>query len=404
MNKSFKKNEIFEEDDNLKKNQQNFTQSTHNTRAGTKNIININTPKITQKNINSTVSNEDDFCNINKLNNFLKENYKIFYKEFELSKFLSSGSTGYVYEGKYKNAKNIQKYAFKFVMKKLLKEKEKEKKEEKEKEKEKKEEKNYYNEISIQKKLHHKNINQILAFFKIDKNSYFSVSELGKYGDLDNFSKNLLKRKTLSETCINYLAKQLLDALEYIHRCKIIHMDIKPGNILIDSDLNPKIIDFSASCNYSSFNPEDLVKFPFIGTSRYIAPEIINRTHMKIKFAEKIDIYSFGVTLYFLIFGIFPYNLNNIDSKNYDEILKNVKNEELQFPSDTKISEKLKDFFKGVLNKDYQKRFTIREAQNHPWIQASKILEDEKLNTSCQKNFLIKLITDNYPKFNQSIN
>ena len=125
---------------------------------------------------------------------------------------------------------------------------------------------------------------------------------------------------------------------------------------------------------------------------------------MKIRFAEKIDIYSFGVTLYHLIFGIYPYNLNDINSKDYKEILERIQNEELQFPSDTKISEMLKDFFKGVLDKDYQKRFTIRQAQNHPWIQASKILEDEKLNTFCQENFLIKLITDNVPNFNKNIN
>ena len=54
-------------------------------------------------------------------------------------------------------------------------------------------------------------------------------------------------------------------------------MDIKQGNILIDSELNPKIIDFSAACSYDEFDPEDLVKFSFIGTGKYIAPEIIKK-------------------------------------------------------------------------------------------------------------------------------
>ena len=62
----------------------------------------------------------------------------------------------------------------------------------------------------------------------MEENSYFSILELGKHGDLDHFVNKLLKSKILSETCINYLAKQILEALEYIHyRCKIIHMDIK---------------------------------------------------------------------------------------------------------------------------------------------------------------------------------
>ena len=387
-------NEKFKEENHIKNNPKTSFQSIQSTQQETKNIDN-KTPKIYQKHNNSIVSNEYDFCKIDNIKNYINNNYNKFNEEFELVKFLSNGSAGYVYEGIYKKSKNKQKYAFKFCIKRLLKEKNEGKKIE---------EKNNYIEISIQKKLHQKNINQILAFFKIDKYSYFSVSELGKYGDLDNFSKNLLKRNTLSETCINYFAKLILDGIEFIHRCKIIHMDIKPGNILIDSDLNPKIIDFSASCTYSSFKPDDLAKFPFIGTSKFIAPEIINGTHMKIKFAEKIDIYSFGVTLYHLIFGIYPYNLNDLKNNDYKEIFKRIQNEELQFPSDTKISEMLKDFFKGVLDKDYQKRFTIRQAQNHPWIQASKILEDEKLNTFCQENFLIKLITDNVPNFNKNIN
>ena len=304
-----------------------------------------------------------------------------------LLNYLNNGSVGYVYEGKYKNNPN-QKYAFKFSIKKK---------------EDKKEDKNKFQEISLVKKLHHQNINQILAFIKMNQNSFFSVLELGKNGDLDYFLTNLLKRKILSETCINYFAKQILDSLFYIHRCKIVHMDIKPGNILIDSDLIPKLIDFSASCSYSDFNPEDLVKFPFIGTGKYIPPEIINHTHMKIKFAQRIDIYSLGITLYYLAFGIYPYDLNNVKSKEYDNILKKIQAENLTFPKEIKVSEKFKDFLTKLLDKDYQKRITIKEALNHPWIKGWQIIDDEKQNIACLENFLIKLVTDNIPKFNEYI-
>ena len=356
------------------------------------------TRAITSKNPHNSLSSknidEKDFCNKDYMDSYITKIYPEFFEQFELSNFINSGSVGYVYEGRYKYSCNNQKYAFKICIDK----KRDEKKDEKKKEK------NKFQEISMVKKLHHKNITQILAFIKMDENSYFSVLELGKHGDLDNFVTNLLKRKILSETCINYFAKQILDCLEYIHRCKIVHMDIKQGNILIDSDLTIKVIDFSASCSYSEFNPEDLVRFPFIGTGKYIPPEIINRTHMKIKYAEKIDIYSFGVTLYYLTFGIYPYQLNDIKSKDYDKILEKVKTVNLEFPKDIKISEKFKDFLSKTLEKDYIKRISIKEALEHPWIKGWNIIDDEKQNTSCQENFLIKLITDNIPAFNEYIN
>ena len=338
------------------------------------------------------VIDKDYYTYKENIENHIKVVYPKFYEQFELNNFVNSGSEGYVYEGRYKKGSNNQKYAFKFCIKRD------------DKNDSKKDSKNKFQEISIVKKLHHKNINQILAFIKMDENSYFSVLELGKHGDLDYFLNKLLKRKILSETCINYFAKQILDALSYIHyRCKIIHMDIKQGNILIDSDLNPKIIDFSAACSYAEFDPEDLVKFPFIGTGKYIAPEIIKRTHMKIKYAEKIDIYSFGITLFTLAFGIYPYNLNEIKGKEYDRIWEKVNSENLEFPKDIKVSSKFKDFLKKILDKDYTKRLSIKDALNHPWIKAYNILDEEKQNIANQENFLIKLITDAIPKFNEYI-
>ena len=213
--------------------------------------------------------------------------------------------------------------------------------------------------------------------------------------------KNILKRETLTETFLNYFGKQILDGLQYIHSRKILHLDIKPGNIIIDSDLIPKIIDFSASCSYESFNQDDIVKFPFIGTGKFMAPEIINKTSMKVNYAEKIDIYSFGVTIYYLLYGDYPYDLNNVDGKNYDEILKKKQTKELQFPKEIKISKLLKDFLKGLLEKDYEKRLNIRESLEHPWIKGYQILDEEKQNIANQNIFIIKLITDSVLKFNE---
>ena len=333
----------------------------------------------------STMASQNDkklYNNLQIMKEFISEKYSKFNENFELTHFISAGGTGKVFEGYLKRAKKKQNLAFKFKIS------------------DKKQLDKDSQEISILKKLHHKNITEIYAFIKMDDYSNFCVLELGKHGDLENFQKKLLKRKVLSETIICYFTKQILEALKYIHKCKIIHMDIKQGNILVDSNLNIKLTDFSVSCSYSAFHPEDLVKFPYVGTSKYMSPEIIERTHMKIKEGCKIDIYSLGVTLYNLAFGCYPYNLDEVGSKDYDNILKKIKEEKLEFPKDRNVSELFKDFLKKLLEKDYTKRFNILEALNHPWVKGADIIFDEKEQSFCYENFLINIITDNIPKFN----
>ena len=333
----------------------------------------------------TTLASQSDkklYNNLQIMKKFISEKYNKFYENFELTNFISAGGTGKVFEGYLKRAKKKQNLAFKFKIS------------------DKKQLDKDSQEISILKKLHHKNITEIYAFIKMDDYSNFCVLELGKHGDLENFQKKLLKRKVLSETIICYFTKQILEALKYIHKCKIIHMDIKQGNILVDSNLNIKLTDFSVSCSYSAFHPEDLVKFPYVGTSKYMSPEIIERTHMKIKEGCKIDIYSLGVTLYNLAFGCYPYNLDEVGSKDYDNILKKIKEEKLEFPKDRNVSELFKDFLKKLLEKDYTKRFNILEALNHPWVKGADIISDEKEQSFCYENFLINIITDNIPKFN----
>ena len=122
---------------------------------------------------------------------------------------------------------------------------------------------------------------------------------------------------------------------------------------------------------------------------------------MKIKESCKIDIYSLGVTLYDLAFGCYPYNLNDVGNKDYENILKNIKNNNLEFPKDRHVSSMFKDFLSGLLEKDYLKRFSIHKALNHPWIKGAQIIFDEKEKAFCHENFLIDLITDNIPKFNE---
>ena len=328
----------------------------------------------------------EDYSNKDKMVSFITNNHSAFWEQFNLDEYLSGGSSGYVYKGMYKHYK--KPIAIKFLINRIKKDK-------------KESGKTPNQEIAISKKFHNKNVTEIYAYFKNDKINY-SVLELGRYGDISHFLKSL-KRKSFSETALAYFEKQILDGLEYIHRCKVAHMDIKPDNILLDSNLEIKVTDFSVSCSYTEFHPEDLVRFPFVGTGIFIAPEVIDRTHMKIKDTEKIDIYSFGVTLYLLFYGEYPYGLNGLNTTDYENIIKNIKGLKLEFPEKKKISKIGKDFLEKILDKDYIKRLNIKQALEHPWIQGVQIIFDEKEKIGNQECFLIKLITDNIQNFNEYI-
>ena len=338
---------------------------------------------------NDAVSDKDYYSNINNMRCFIRDNQPNFFEIFELDEFLNCGSVGHVFKGNCKL--NKRPVAFKFKINRLKKQRE-----------EKRNNKNEVSqEIKIWKKLHNSKIIEIYSpSLKINDNCKFSILEYAKYGDLSYFMKVLLKRRVLSETALNYFGKQILEGLEYIHRCKVLHMDIKPGNILIDSNLNAKLTDFSISINYSSLNPKDQIKFPIVGTSKFISPEILSEELMEIRDVEKIDIYSFGVSIYYLIYGEYPYNLKDVKNKDYKGILLKIKEEELNFNENKKISKLFKEFLTQILEKDYKKRFNIQQALHHPWIQGATIIFDEKENTFNLENFLIKLITDNIPKFN----
>ena len=335
---------------------------------------------------------EGNFKTKEELKVFMEQNYPQFFENFELSEYIASGSSGNVFKGIYKQ--NKKQVAIKVLKNRYNKEK---------KDKEKIISR-IKQEMDISSKLHNINIMETYAYINKNENCNFCVLEYGKNGDLENFMRHLLKRMIISETAVNYFGKQILEGLEYLHkRCKIVHMDIKPGNILIDAGLSAKIADFSVSCSYAHFEPENLVKFPFVGTGKFMPPEIIEKANMKIKESEKIDIYSLGVTLYCLFYGMYPYKLHEVKGKDYDKILEKIKNEKLEFPEGRKISSLFKDFLIKTLEKDYSKRINLREALNHPWIKASKAIFDEKENLGCLENFLIKLITDGIANFNELI-
>ena len=260
------------------------------------------------------------------------------------------------------------------------------------------------NEINISEKLKNKNIICCYTHSFLDKGkSSFLIMEYAKYGNLRNFQQKVLKRAYFSESLICYLAYQILNGIKYMHICKVAHMDLKPQNIVIDQYLNAKIVDFSTSLIYKKEKPEDYIKFPYVGTSKYMSPEILKSDTIKVKDLNKVDLYSFGVILYNLAFAKYPYGLEKEDSHDYNIILEKIETNELTFPNTEGYSSYFLDFLSKLLEKDIERRISMSDALNHYWINGGRLLLDEQEKLFNDEKFLSYLLSDYISDFNTYI-
>ena len=155
-------------------------------------------------------------------------------------------------------------------------------------------------EVEVLSKLHHPFINQILDSFETETH-FFIVMEY-VCGDLLGFIR---KRNKLNEPSAKIIFKQIIEGLKYIHKKKIIHRDIKLDNILIDLTNTIKICDFGVSRKVEKGN----LIYERCGTPAYIAPEI----YSKIGYDNgQCDIWSAGITLYYMLSGNLPFRGSNI--------------------------------------------------------------------------------------------
>ena len=351
------------------------------------------------------------------LYNFLKnKNCSQFLENFELIDYINSGASGVVYKGcSNKNRNNT--VCLKFLLNKLEVESRDTKfnnnngKEAKSGEK--RDNNNNNNnknvlpkieEIKIQQKLQHKNIAKYYDYCDLKEYGCI-VMELADYGDLDYFKKKYIPRNYCPEAFLCYIAKQILDGLFYIHKLKIIHMDIKQQNILLDKNLDAKITDFSISLSYENIKDTDKIQLPLAGTSLYMSPEVLAKEHIDVEDASKIDMFSLGVMLYNLAFGDFPYKLNLSLKKNFSEILYRIKNNKLEIPEDKiksgKYSYLFIRFLKNILEKNIKNRMSVFDSLDDPWIKGTDLIIREKEKIDDTTKFYTYITTDNFRTFNE---
>lgn len=143
------------------------------------------------------------------------------------------------------------------------------------------------------------NPNIINLFYYIKTQSVFIlIFEYCPNGSLHSYIKH---HGVLNEIEFKSVACQCIRALRKCHQNNVYHRDIKPANLLIDQYNRIKFADFGLS--EISHNCKDCHRFN--GSFHFIAPEVLKKTAYD---TSKIDIWSLGITFYFLLTGSVPFN------------------------------------------------------------------------------------------------
>uniref|UniRef100_A0A671LCX6 non-specific serine/threonine protein kinase n=1 Tax=Sinocyclocheilus anshuiensis TaxID=1608454 RepID=A0A671LCX6_9TELE len=177
--------------------------------------------------------------------------------------------------------------------------------------------------------------------------------------------------RSLTEPQIRVVCKQTLEALTYLHENKIIHRDLKAGNILFTSDGDVKLADFGVSAkNTKTLQRRD----SFIGTPYWMAPEVVMcETSKDRPYDYKADIWSLGVTLI---------ELAQIEPPNHEMnpmrvLLKIAKSEPPTLATPSRWSPEFSDFLRKALDKNVDNRWNALQLLQHPFV--SNVMDNKPL-------------------------
>jgi mitogen-activated protein kinase kinase len=195
---------------------------------------------------------------------------------------------------------------------------------------------------------------------------------------LDSIYKRVKSRGgRIGEKVLGKIAESVLNGLSYLHENRIIHRDIKPQNILLDSHGNIKLCDFGVSGVVVNS-----LATTFTGTSYYMAPERI-QGH---PYSVTSDVWSLGLTLLEVAKGQFPLDID-IQGCSPIEVLTLIMSFQPRLEDEDGIvwTSAFRSFIDYSLKKDPGERASPRQMLKHPWIlgQSKKNVNMEKFVKQC---------------------
>ena len=233
-------------------------------------------------------------------------------------------------------------------------------------------------EIDILKISQHPNIIKLYDVFE-NENYIYIIMENCSGGDLLSYFE--YHEYELPESKVCEIIHKLSMAVYYLHSYGIVHRDLKPENILM-TDLSAtadiRLLDFGLS---KIIGNDEKCTEPY-GTLSFVAPEVLQGK----PYDKSVDLWSIGIITFLLLCGYLPFD----DKHSEREIARQTIQDPVPYDNKiwSKISPEAKTFVDGLLQKKPEKRYTIKEVLEHPWIKKmDKVPEsrnDEKTSNQSQ--------------------
>lgn len=171
----------------------------------------------------------------------------------------------------------------------------------------------FINEVSTIGRIHHINVVRLVGYCA-DGGRRALVYEFLPHDSLDKIIRSRKQSSSLGWEKLQQIAIGIAKGLDYLHQgCnkRILHFDIKPQNILLDQNFNPKVADFGLA-KLCSREQSVVAMTAARGTIGYIAPEVFSRNFGSVSY--KSDVYSYGMLLLDIVGGRKRFNRRAEDS------------------------------------------------------------------------------------------
>jgi len=211
-------------------------------------------------------------------------------------------------------------------------------------------------EVELLGQLEHENIIRFHDVYE-DVHFLFLVTDHCAGGEV--FAK-IVELRRFTEENAAFMGKQMLAAIAYLHERRIVHRDVKAENFLLaEPTIHSKIkmIDFGLACRIE----EGQFLTELCGSPHYVAPELIGQ-----RYTELVDVWAFGVLMYLLMYGAYPY-----DGRDPKDIMIKVLTKKIPWQKRAVLSNTCLDCLTTALQHDIAKRLSAKEVSRHAWFEGS---------------------------------